>query len=56
MFSLAKRAGAAIVSTPAVWSGEHLSREAVHNSQAPCRVLARAEGVPPGSQAFSGGR
>lgn len=49
------RAEAAMVSAACKFrAGEHLSRKAAHRSQALCRVLARAERVPPGSQALSG--
>lgn len=55
VFSSAGRAGTAIVPAACQFGiREHLSRRAAHRSQALCRVLARAEQAPPGSQAFSG--
>ena len=49
------KAGAAIASAACKCRvREHLSRKAAHHSQALCRVLARAEQVPPGSQPLSG--
>ena len=48
------RAAAAVMSAACGFRvGEHLSGKAARHSQALCRVFARAERVPPGSQAFS---